>query len=315
MEGDEGMRGKRATPPGRRRRIPAPVIRAALAVMLLLAAGVWWLFGAGNAAPEVETVVVPWNPGGMTDLTAGALLGASAVDASILNVPGANGANGANRVYNAPRDGKTLVCTSLSAFVTSRQLGFAEWDYTEWEIWLTAYAPYMIAVRDGSPYRTPEDLAEAAGGLICANAGSGTFGFVVSHLFAGETGIDVQHMAYSGSGPAINSVLSGESDFVFAPMSEIAPRSEGLRLLGETGFGEYYGIMAPKGVDESFLRRCDKAWKAAVSEDSFTAFAESAGLIPQKIDREQSALTAEKKASLIGWTLYDTGCVNVSPER
>ena len=311
MERHEGMKDKQASPPGRRR-IPAPVMMVSLAAVLILAAGLWWLFGAENAVPAIETVVVPWNPGGMTDLTAEALLDASAFDISIFNVPGANGANGVNSVYNAPRDGKTLVSTSLSAFVTSRQLGFAEWDHTEWEIWLTLYAPYMIAVRDDSRYRTPDDLAEA-GGLVCANAGSGTLGFVVSHLFAGEKGLDVRHVAYSGSGPAISSVLAGESDFVLAPMSEIAFRSEGLRVLGETGFGEYYGVMAPKGMDESFLTRYDTTWTNAVSKDSFTAFAESAGLVPLKIDRKQSALTAGKMASLIGWTLYDTGCVNVAP--
>ena len=98
-------------------------------------------------------------------------------------------------------------------------------------------------------------------------------------------------------------------------MSEIAPRSEGLRVLGETGFGEYYGIMVPKGVDERFLIRCDKAWKAAVSEDSFASFAEGAGLNTLDIDRNKSALTADNMASLVGWTLYDTGCVNVPPER
>ena len=201
------MKSKHVSRSGRRRRITAPVIIASLVVVLLLAVGIWWLSDAGNTVPEIDMVVVPWNPGGMTDLTAWALLGASGIDATIFNAPGANGANGANRVFNAPRDGKTLLCTSLSAFVTSKQLGFAEWDHTEWEIWLMAYAPYMIAVRDDSPYRTPDDLAAVAGGVTCANAGIGTFGFVVSHLFAGEKDMDILHMAYTGSGSAINSVL------------------------------------------------------------------------------------------------------------
>ena len=318
-----------------------------------------------ETAVQLGAVVVPWNEGGMTDLTARAFLACAAFDVPIINMSGANGANGTNSVFDAPD--KTLVFTSLSAFVTSKQLGFSDWRHTEWDIWLVAYAPYMVAVREDSPYRTVGDLAAAqalsatmpnadqadssvlppttphAARLVCANVGAGTLGFVAAHVFAAENGLDVQHMAYSGSAPAINAVLSGEADFVLAPMSEIEPRSEGLRVLGEADFGEYYGIMSPEGgegllgdfdnlssgevdegllgvdtlppsgADEGLLQSLDIAWKTAVAEASFATFADNAGLRPLEINREQSALTADTMADVVGWTLYDTGCVNVPP--
>ena len=313
-----------------------PIIITAAA--LVCAAAVAVLFFISNRELFEPDIVVPWNPGGIADLTARALVPGS----EIKNIPGANGANGSNEVLNAPRDGKTALSTNLSAFVTSHMLGFTETGHTGWEIWLTAYAPAVVAVRADSPYNTLPDLLNADGKPRCANAGGGTMSYVAAYLFAEAAGIDVEHTAYSGSNPAVNAVAEGNADFIIALSTELTAklRSGELRALASLSdadlqlsgvpysipkasdavpalkniapFGEYYGMMMPKTTPRNALRNCDALWVAAVKRESYGTFADETGLL--KLNAKRETKTANRMASIICWTLYDSGYVDISPE-
>lgn len=295
-------------------------------------------------APEMSGLVVPWNPGGTADLTTRALLNIAAPDMSIQNIHGANGATGLNEVWNAAHDGSRVLGTNLFSLVTLRQMGFTDTGHGDWAVWLTTYAPSVIAVAADSPHQTLGDLLAAARAneLRCANAGNGTLGFVAAHLFADGVGMDVKHTAYSGSNPAMNAVTDGDADYIVALSSEMIGklRSGELRALASLSdstvsldgkaippasgtvpelvniepFGEYYGMMVPGDVSSGVLKGYDTQWTDAAASESFGTFAEEKGLIQLEVSRAHSIETTDRIASLVCWTLYETGCVNISPE-
>lgn len=67
-------------------------------------------------------------------------------------------------------------------------------------------------------------------------------------------------------------------------------------------------------ASSSVLKGYDRQWSDAAASESFGTFTEEKGLIKPEVNREQSAHTADRLASLVCWTLYDTGCISVSPE-
>lgn len=135
---------------------------------------------------------MPWNPGGTADLVTRMLASETVSDIIVKNVHGANGSEGLNEVHDAPHDGKTLLGTNLSAFVTAEYMGFTEHGYNDWKIWLAAY-------------KTIDDLLKSANEnpekIVCANAGNGTLSFAAAHLCADSADITVKHQAYSGFNP------------------------------------------------------------------------------------------------------------------
>lgn len=296
--------------------------------------------------PEPDGIVVPWNPGGTADLVTRSLMNQASPEMNIRNVHGANGAAGLNEVYNASHDGKMILGTNLSALISANITGFTEVGFNDWEIWLTAYSPTIIAVSADSPYKTLDDLIAVAktSELRCANAGNGTLGFISAHLFADSAGIDVKHDSYSGTNPAVNAVKDGEADFITALSSELigslrsgelhalASLSDGtVNLTGVTEsipsaaenvpaltdiipFGEYYGLMLPKNTPSGMLNSYDSLFREAAESEAFSVFADDKGLIRLDVNREYGAETISSTAPLICRTLYDTGCVNVSPE-
>lgn len=317
-------------------------IIAALIICVLIIV-LFYLLNKENKTQESEAnnIIVPWNPGGTADLVTRMLINEAMPEISIRNVHGANGTLGLNEVYNEPHDGKTLLGTNLSAFVTAEYMGFTEHGYDDWEIWLTAYAPSIVAVKADSPHKTLDSLLNAAVSkpdeITCANAGNGTLGFVSAYLFAESAGIEVIHTEYSGFNPAVNAVVSGEADYIVALSSELIEklRSGEVRALAVLDgqpysfdgvdyeipeyteippFGEYYGIMLPKGAAENIINAFDSTWKKARESESFGVFAKEKGLLCLDYSRGETAALADSNASVICWTLYDTGTVNVSPE-
>jgi hypothetical protein len=265
------------------------------------------------------SVIIPWNPGGMPDLVTRVLLEAAGEEAPIENMPGSNGALGINEVFSDSRDGKLFLGTNLSSLATSKYLGFAETDHIDWEMWLVAYAPAVVAVRADSPYGTLDSLLAAAGERVlrCANTGGGTIGYVAAHLFADRAGIEVEHRSYSGSNPAVVALMEDNADFLVALMPEIYDRlrSGEFTMLSEIeDFGEYYGLMVPKGTPGGMLDRYDKRWAEAAGSEFFKSFTQGRGLVPLEPDRIYAAQTAGHLASIFCWTLFDTGYVNISPD-
>jgi tripartite-type tricarboxylate transporter receptor subunit TctC len=194
------------------------------------------------------TVIVPFPPGGSTDMIARTVLpklqdktGATFV---VDNRGGAGGAIGATAAKAAKPDGYTFLCSSLGPFVIGPHLlknsGYdplKDFDY----ITVAVQAPNILTVRADSPYKTFADVLKYLKAnpdkMSFASAGNGTSDHLTAELFWQETGTKGIHVPYKGGGPALTDLLGGQVDATFMNINTGVPhiKSGKLRALAITG--------------------------------------------------------------------------------
>ncbi|MCL1823086.1 MAG: tripartite tricarboxylate transporter substrate-binding protein [Oscillospiraceae bacterium] len=282
--------------------------------------------------PVLSGIIIPWNPGSSVDLVSREIINIIGFDANIENIHGSNGNTGLNKVYTDSTEmGRFLLASGMSAFVTGEYMGFTDAGYREWDIWLVAFSPSVIAVKADSPYQTLGELVAAAekspNSLKCANSGMGTVSFLSAYLFAENAEINIIHEDYAGFNPAVSALINQQVDFIAALSSELHTREKAgeVRILGDLNryglgipFGEYYGFMLPKHVTGNLsvhvLDEYDNLFSHAVDSAEFITFTANSGLSRMNLTREQAADYTEKLAEIICYSLYETGCIGVSPE-
>ena len=194
-------------------------------------------------------MVVPFPAGGATDV-----LG-RVVSAHLQNLwgqtvipeyrPGAAGLLGARQVIGSPADGSTLLLASMGAVlsVASSQGGGGNPEVTRElaPISLVAAPPYIVVVNPAVPVRTTAELIAHAkanpGKLTYGSSGVGSASHLSGALFAQAAGVELLHVPYRGTGPAVTDLLGGRIDMLFAPPLVVTPHiSAGtLRVIGTTG--------------------------------------------------------------------------------
>ncbi len=309
---------------------------------------------ASNYPTKDISVIVPWNPGGGTDLTVRALTDEMAnvlgKRMPVTNMPGASGSVGMQDVYDSSRDGYKILGHGMMAFTNSQVMGLTENSYKDWVVWDAAFSPNVVTVRKDSPYKTIDELIEAMkanpGKITVGSAGIGTGGHIGATVFAEGVGVTFEHIPYEGGNPAITATLSGEVDMnvqlsmemidllrsgdlvglaclsdndlvidgvdgeiVIPSIKNVAPEMSKLLPVGES-----FGILVPKETPEDVISKIDEAYKVAVESDSFKALAESKGMVIFGYGIEQTKEYLDKLASIVCWTLFDTGSAKISPE-
>ena len=316
-------------------------------IVVLLAAGTTaWFFRDATMdtmfryKPDHVTVTVAWNPHSTADDLVRALSGGMETPVSIQNIPGANGAGGANYVWNEAHDGDNLLSTNLSAFVTGEAMGFAESSFRDWAVWLCAFSPAVVVVAADSPYSTMEDLITALRNntelMRCANPGFGTVGFAAAELLRTRVPLEFEHIDFAGNSPALSALLEGGADFAVLLSIEAAERlnTGEIRALGAFGetilapsifgisgsldavlpFGDYYGLFIPSDVPVKRLNGLTDLIESAAASDMFAAFLRERKLTPVAPDRNQSNEITGHIALLLNQTLYDAGYLPINPD-
>jgi tripartite-type tricarboxylate transporter receptor subunit TctC len=194
----------------------------ALVLGLAAAAGV----EAQTWPDKPVTLLVPFPPGGSTDMIARTLspklqekFGASFI---IDNKPGAGGAIGAVAAKRAAPDGYTIFVSSLGPFVIGPHLvksgGYdplKDFDY----ITVAVQAPNVLAVPANSPHKTLADVIAYQkanpGKMTFASAGNGTSDHLTAELFWQQTGTTGVHVPYKGGAPAMSDLLGSQVDATF----------------------------------------------------------------------------------------------------
>lgn len=188
-------------------------------------------------------VIVPFPPGGNTDQIARLLSRSLAADLGqnvvIENRAGAGGNIGVDAVAKAPPDGYTLAYSTLSTYALNAGL-YAKLPFDPVKdlapIALTVQVPLVLVVPASSPAASLADLIRQLkaqpGQQSYASAGNGTSGHIACHLFTRLAGVDVQHVPYKGTGPAMTDVMAGRVAFTFDAPSVVAPLIKGGRLRG-----------------------------------------------------------------------------------
>jgi tripartite-type tricarboxylate transporter receptor subunit TctC len=212
-------------------------ILATLALGLAAASGAF-----AQAWPSKPvTLLVPFPPGGSTDLiarTLGAKLqeklgGTFIVD----NKAGAGGTVGAAQAKRAAPDGYTIFVSSLGPFVIGPHLvknpGYdplKDFDY----ITVAVQAPNVLTVPANSPHKTFADLFKFIKAnpdkMTFASAGNGTSDHLTAELFWQETGTKGVHVPYQGGAPAMQDLIGGTVDATFMNINTGIPNIKGGKL-------------------------------------------------------------------------------------
>jgi tripartite-type tricarboxylate transporter receptor subunit TctC len=171
------------------------------------------------------TYVVPFPAGGTTDILArligqklGPALGTTVI---IDNRPGAGGNIGSELVARAAPDGYTIMGGTISSHSINASLYKLSYDP------LKSFAPItligtnanVLVVNPASPFKSVKELIAAAkakpDSLSFASAGNGTSQHLSAELFKTMAGIDMVHIPYKGSAPAIQDVIGGQVPLMF----------------------------------------------------------------------------------------------------
>jgi tripartite-type tricarboxylate transporter receptor subunit TctC len=172
------------------------------------------------------TLLVPFPPGGSTDMIARTLgqklqdkLGGSFI---VQNQAGAGGTVGAAAAKRAAPDGYTIFVSSLGPFVIGPHLikgvqydALKDFDY----ITVAVQAPNVLAVPANSPHKTLADVLAFhkanPGKMSFASAGNGTSDHLTAELFWQQTGTTGLHIPYKGGAPAMSDLLGAQVDASF----------------------------------------------------------------------------------------------------
>jgi len=205
--------------------------------------------------PEELIVTVAWNPGSTADDFVRALIPGMDVPVVMQNIPGANGAVGADAVMHSTHDGSNLLSTSLSALVTSEAMGFNEFSHREFTAWLCAFTPVVIVVPNDSKYDSIHDLIydirENPGKVRCADSGIGTIGFTAAELLSSKGNFEIGHISFSGSSAVIYALAENEADFAVLLSTQAVNelRTGQIRTLGSFHDKEF--IITKTGPDNT----------------------------------------------------------------
>ena len=191
--------------------------------------------------------VVPFPPGGAMDAIArtlgekaGKTLGQPFV---IENKPGAGGNIGADFVAKQPGDGYTLMITSIGMATNKPLYGKLSYDPIKdfAPVSLLAVVPNVLVTNATQPdVQTAKDVIAAArkapGKLTYASAGNGTSIHLAGEVFTSLAQVDMLHVPYKGSGPAVSDLLGGQVNYMFDSITSARPHIESgkLRALGLT---------------------------------------------------------------------------------
>ncbi len=274
---------------------------AALLVLLSLA---WpWEASAQAYPTKPLKLIVPYAPGGGTDISARIAaqkisegLGQQIV---IDNRAGAGGIIGTEAAAKSPPDGYTLVVGTASTLAIAPGL-YPNAGYDALNsfvpISLLTTAPFLIVVNAAVPAGSVRELIALAkakpGQLSFGSAGNGNILHVAGEMFKTQAGVDLLHVPYKGAAPALQDLLAGRIEIMFEQFALFQPHIPAgkVRVLavaaskrhaqlpdvptaaeaGVPGFevAAWFGMLAPKGTAGAIVARLSgEAQKAVASRE------------------------------------------------
>jgi len=201
-------------------------------------------------------LVVPWPAGGPPD-TMGRLLGSRVGEALkqqivIDNRPGANSVIGTEIVARSQPDGYTYLLTTGSHTTNAALKATLPYDTLQDFVALTLVAEtagMVLGVHPSVPAKSVQELVALAkakpGQLTFGSAGNGNTLHLAGELFKMATGTNLTHVPYKGAAPALNDLLGGHIDMMFASPVSMAPPIKAGRLRGLAQMGTHRSHLLP----------------------------------------------------------------------
>jgi tripartite-type tricarboxylate transporter receptor subunit TctC len=235
------------------------------------------------------SIVVPFPPGGTTDVLARAIgqeLAKSLGQPVIVdNKPGAGATLGAGQVAKAKPDGYTLLMGAVHHTIATSVYKKLPYDFAQdfAPITTVALVPNVLVVNPSVPAHTVRELIALAkaspGKLAYGSNGQGTLQHLIGAQFERAAGVEILHVPYKGSGPLVNDLLGGQVAMSFdtvtpvlgqiqagklralavttAKRSSALPAVPTLEEAGLKGFnmGTWFGLLAPAATPKPIVDR------------------------------------------------------------
>jgi tripartite-type tricarboxylate transporter receptor subunit TctC len=287
---------------------------------LLLAAGLalpFAPFGVSRAQSAFPTrpirIVIPYGTGGGTDILiraiAPSLSRALGQNIVVENKPGGGSVPGTETVVRSPADGYTLLAMD-SAILTNPGLRKLPYDTARelTGVSMVASGPVLLVVHPSVPARDLKELLALVrsrpGALNYASGGNGTSTHLAAELMKLAAGVDITHIPYKGTGPAMVDQLAGHVQMQFAGISTARPHVEGgkLRAIAVTGSARspalpnvptfveqglegvdastYWGVYAPAGTPDPVLDQVSAQIARVLKEPEVLERLVQAGFVP-----------------------------------
>ena len=258
--------------------------------------------------------VAPFPPGGPVDVLA-RMIGQKISEKSgqpvlIENAAGAAGNIGIEKVAKAPADGTTFLhvpAGNITINATLMKLGY-DWDKDFTPVTMIATAPNLLVVNPSVPAKTVKELIAYAkanpGKLSFGSPGVGSGLHLSGALFNKEAGLDITHVAYKGTTPAMNDLIGGQITMMFGALPTLMPQVKAGKLralavtsgkrsafapeiptLAESGLpsidiSSWYAIMAPARTDPQVVKALADEVRRIVALPEVKASLDAQGLTP-----------------------------------
>jgi tripartite-type tricarboxylate transporter receptor subunit TctC len=208
-------------------------------------------------------VVVPFPPGGGTDIVArtvtprmAEILGQPFI---IENRAGAGGNIGTEAVAKSPADGYTLLVASASTAINTTLYPNLPWDPTRdfAPVLLMVVNNHLLAAHPSVPANNVQQLLALArakpGAVTYASYGPGSSAHLTAELFKLMAHVDLLHVPYKGAAPAVNDLLGGQVNIMFADVAALLPhiKSGKLKALGIASAKRFEGLPDVPTIAES----------------------------------------------------------------
>ncbi len=269
-------------------------------------------------------MIVPFPPGGAVDILGRAisqkLSDATGQPVVVDNRAGAGGAVGSEAAAKSPNDGYTLLMGSTSTIsinpaLVSKPTYDPQHDFTP--VSQVAFIPHLLVLSATVPASNLREFIAYAranpGKLNYGSAGNGTPHHIAGEMFKQLAGVDMVHVPYKGTGPALNDMLAGQLSFMSvevlaalphvragklralgiatASRSEVAPEIPTAAEAGLPGFEvtAWYGVFAPAASPPAAVQRVAAEIAKAVREADFRERLANLGATPVGSSPEEFA--------------------------
>jgi tripartite-type tricarboxylate transporter receptor subunit TctC len=297
---------------------------------------------AQSLAGRQFRLIVPFPAGGPTDIVArplaqmlGDVLKATIV---IDNRAGAGGSIGAEIVARSAPDGQTLLMGTVGTQAINPALYpnlpyDAVRDFTP--IALVALAPVAIVVHPSQPVSNLADLVALAkrkpGQLNYGSAGAGTPGHLTGEMFKTVAAVDIQHVPYKGSAPAVIDLIGGQIQIMFDPLQSVLSNVQAGKLralaissktrsaalpavptIAESGYDGFettawWGVFGPAGMPTAVTATLASEIERIVRSDEFRGRLEPLGVIPSVISGDAFSKFQQSELAKWGKAVRDAG--------
>jgi len=288
-------------------------------------------------------LVVPFGPGGFTDVAARILqkelqpvLGQPIV---VENKAGAGSTIGTDYVAKAPPDGYNLVMVSTTHVISPHLYKDIPYDPVKdfAPVMKLAEGPYVLVVNSKTPYNSVKDLIAAAkakpGSIDFASSGNGSSQHLVAALFMNMTGAKLNHIPYKGSNQAMQDVIGGQVPVSFVGLPNALPNvsSGKIRALAvttkkrhpdlpnvptmeEAGVPGYeatiwLALLAPKGTPPDVVQKINAAVTQVLSKPDARKLMNSAGVNVATSSPEELEKLLVSELDRWGKVVKETGAV------